>query len=511
MAAPLRYALTALLWAAMGVIYLPLLPAVVQLLTPAMSYPHWQALLNETQLPQALLATLVSTTVAVVGALTIALYTVAALWPSRRWQRMATRLPLMLAVPHVAFATAALLLFAEGGWLYGLFPHSSFPVDRYGIGLGLTLAVKESVFLLWAMYALLGEKRLSQQALVLRSQGYGRWQCLAWLILPQLMPQLRIVLLATAAWTVSAVDVAIILGPGNPPTLAVLAWQWLSQGDEFQQAQGSLICVLLLIILAAMALIFTLAWRAFRRHIPDFGGKRRPYSSALPGRTFSLLLPLSGLLCVLTLALMSKMTMAPAESLSNSLWLALLSALSGSVLCLLWLEFGAKRFTFWVWLPLVIPALPLVAGQYQLALLSVQDGEWLTVFWGHLLWVVPWMLFLLQPAWQRLDPRLVLVARTLGWHRWRCFWQLKCPLLIRPWLSALAVGFSVSIAQYLPTLWLGGGRITTLTTDAVALSSGGNNALLAAQALWQLLLPALFFLLMALLIRAISHHRQGLR
>jgi ABC-type uncharacterized transport system YnjBCD permease subunit len=35
------------------------------------------------------------------------------------------------------------------------------------------------------------------------------------------------------------------------------------------------------------------------------------------------------------------------------------------------------------------------------------------------------------------------------------------------------VGFSVSIAQYLPTLWLGAGRIPTLTSEAVALSSGG--------------------------------------
>jgi putative thiamine transport system permease protein len=28
-------------------------------------------------------------------------------------------------------------------------------------------------------------------------------------------------------------------------------------------------------------------------------------------------------------------------------------------------------------------------------------------------------------------------------------------MLVRPLLMALAVGFSVSIAQYLPTLWLG--------------------------------------------------------
>lgn len=82
MAAPLRYALTGLLWAAMGLIYLPLLPAVVQLLIPALTVANWQALFADPQLPQAALATLVSTLLAVSGALGITCAVVAALWPS---------------------------------------------------------------------------------------------------------------------------------------------------------------------------------------------------------------------------------------------------------------------------------------------------------------------------------------------------------------------------------------------------------------------------------------------
>ena len=502
MAAPLRYALIALLWAAMGVIYLPLLPAAMQLLPPVFSTASWHALLADPQLPQALLATLVSTLVAVIGALAIALCIIAAFWPSDRWQRLATRLPLMLAIPHVAFASAALLLFADDGWLFRLFPALIPPVDRYGLGLGLTLAVKESVFLLWASYALLADTRLAQQHLVLRTQGYGRWQCLAWLVLPRLMPQMRIVLLATTAWTLSVVDVALILGPGNPPTLAVLAWTWLSQGDVMQQDQGLLACFLLLVILGLMVALSTLVWRMFRRRIPDFQGVRHAKPMAFPGKILARMLPASALLCAIALMLMAKMEACEGDSLFNSLWLALLSSCIATILCLLWLEYGPKRYTQWIWLPLVLPALPLVAVQYQLALHLWLDGEWSTVLWGHLLWVVPWVMFILQPAWQQLDPRLLLVARTLGWGRWRCFWLVKCPLLIRPMLSALAVGFSVSIAQYLPTVWLGAGRVSTLTTEAVALST---------QALWQLLLPGIFFSGIALLLRLTGHYRQGLR
>lgn len=59
-----------------------------------------------------------------------------------KWQRMCARLPWLLAIPHVAFATSALLLFADGGLLYDYFPYFTPPMDKLGIGLGLTTAVK---------------------------------------------------------------------------------------------------------------------------------------------------------------------------------------------------------------------------------------------------------------------------------------------------------------------------------------------------------------------------------
>ena len=93
----------------------------------------------------------------------------------------------------------------------------------------------------------------------------------------------------------------------------------------------------------------------------------------------------------------------------------------------------------------------------------------------------------------------------------KIFCCVKCPQILRPVLVTLAVGFSVSIAQYMPTLWLGAGRFPTLTTEAVALSSGGSTGILAAQALWQLLLPLVAFTLMAGLSLWVGHRRQGLR
>jgi putative thiamine transport system permease protein len=104
----------------------------------------------------------------------------------------------------------------------------------------------------WAIYAVLPEKQLAQQNVVLQSFGYGRIQRLCWLVLPTIAPALGAVMLAVLAWSLSVVDVAIVLGPGNPPTLAVLAWQWLNQGDSEQQIKGTLLCLLLLLLLAIL-------------------------------------------------------------------------------------------------------------------------------------------------------------------------------------------------------------------------------------------------------------------
>ncbi|VDZ83578.1 ABC transporter permease subunit [Kluyvera intermedia] len=511
MAAPLRYALITLCWGMMLIIYLPLLPAAGILLTPAFSLFHWQQLLGDPQLAQALIATLISTIIAVSGALLLTLLVIATLWPSPGWQRLASRLPWLLALPHVAFATCALLLFAEGGELYRLLPILSPVQDSYGIGLGLVLAIKESGFLMWVCWAILGERQLAEQTVVFKSLGFGRGQCLKHVILPALMPSLSIALLATTAWTLSVVDVAIIIGPGNPPTLAVLAWQWLNSGSPDDQTKGALACLLLLAILAALAGIARKLWCGWRAHSAHPDGCRKPDFPTVPGKCVALMLPLSGLICTAFLAYLAHVSLPATNTVNHSLWLALLSAGLGAAVCLMWLEWGPVTHQRWVDFPLLLPALPLAAGQYQLALYGWFDGLFSTVLWGHLLWVVPWMLFVLRPAWRRIDSRQVVLAQTLGWTRGRIFLRLKCPLIIRPLLSALAVGFSVSIAQYLPTQWLGGGRVPTLTTEAVALSSGGATATLAAQALWQLILPMTFFLLTALIARWIGHLRRGLR
>ena len=78
-------------------------------------------------------------------------------------------------------------------------------------------------------------------------------------------------------------------------------------------------------------------------------------------------------------------------------------------------------------------------------------------------------------------------------------------MLLAPVLTAVAVGLSVSVGQYLPTLLIGGGRVATLTTEAVALSSGGDRRAIAVFGLMQTgaaLLPFALALLVPALVGA---------
>ena len=66
-------------------------------------------------------------------------------------------------------------------------------------------------------------------------------------------------------------------------------------------------------------------------------------------------------------------------------------------------------------------------------------------------------------------------------------------MLLRPALVALAVGFAISVGLYLPTVFAGGGRFATLTTEAVSLAAGADRRVIGVYALLQLLLPFIGF------------------
>jgi putative thiamine transport system permease protein len=224
-------------------------------------------------------------------------------------------------------------------------------------------------------------------------------------------------------------------------------------------------------------------------------------------------------------ALPSAFTLANWQRQSASLWLPALntllvaaaSTLIALALVLACLEHEAQsrlrrpsRSLWLLYLPLLVPQVAFLFGLQVLLVRLGADGRLPAVIWAHLVFVLPYLFLSLADPWRAFDERYARSAASLGTSRWRVFWAIKLPILLRPLLVACAVAFAVSVGQYLPTLFAGGGRVATLTTEAVTLSAGADRRVIGTWALLQALFPLLVYLAAAALPRHLYRQRRGL-
>src|SRR6185295_13223162 len=185
--------------------------------------------------------------------------------PSMR--RVGTALAPLLATPHSALAIGFVFLIAPSGWIVRLVspgltgwatpPDVATTGDPLGLALVLGLLLKEVPFLALMIQGALNQIPAERHLLAARSVGYARAEAWIKVILPQIYPQIRLPIYAVLAFSLSVVDVALILGPGNPPTLAVLAVRWFTDADiRFYFPAAAAACLQLVVVAAAIA-----AWR----------------------------------------------------------------------------------------------------------------------------------------------------------------------------------------------------------------------------------------------------------
>jgi putative thiamine transport system permease protein len=510
----------------------------------------WQALAQEPLLLQALTLTLwtgLSSSALAVGVTASLLCATVGQRPDNAAHPLSRWLAPLLAVPHAAFAIGLVALLAPSGWLLrllspwatGLSAPPPWPTtqDPWGLGLIAVLVLKEVPFLLWAALAHLQRpdvaRRLQQELRLAHTLGYSAaqaWWRVGW---PQLLPRLRAPLLAVLAYGLTVVDVALIIGPTAPPTLAMLTWQWLQDADPATNAQGAAAAWVLALVLAACAaaLWAAIRWRGWRTrwtrgytpgHAPAHSTPRQrthPYVISTPWPVAMLLAVYAMVMLALLMGSITgpwpfpdvlPMAWTPTawrsvagshHSIWTTVWLGLASACAALVWAVAWLEWAPSRWqqrmaALWM-LPLVLPAVLWVVGLHRLSLAwgldTTATGMWL----AHTLACLPYVLIALQGPYLGFDRRLQQVSATLGHPHAVFLLRVKWPLLRAPLAAALAVGFAVSVAQYLPTLYVGAGRFQTITTEAVTLAAGGQRSLSAAFAWLQWMLPVLVFSLAA--------------
>ncbi|MEX1056164.1 MAG: hypothetical protein WED11_00420, partial [Natronospirillum sp.] len=164
---------------------------------------------------------------------------------------------------------------------------------------------------------------------------------------------------------------------------------------------------------------------------------------------------------------------------------------------------------FWlIYVPLIVPQIAFLFGIQVVLVWWDLDGRWLTLLWSHLMFVVPYLFLSLSGPYRSFDDRYLRQAALLRGSEWCALWRVKWPMLLRPLCYVTALGFAVSLAQYLPTLYVGSGRFATLTTETVNIATGGDRRIVGVYALVQWLLPMLIYSL-ALIIPAWCFRHRG--
>ncbi|MUK68378.1 ABC transporter permease [Aliivibrio fischeri] len=454
-----------------------------------------------------------------------------ATWGSKFWRKVELSLSPLLATPHVAFAIGFAFLFAPTGMgvraLHSLFGYDASPQDindlaflikdPHALGLIVMLALKEVPFLLLMSISILTQLKIDQIEKVSASLGYSKaqmwWKC----VFPQWLAKLRFPMLAVIAYSLSVVDVALIIGPTNPPTFAVLVWQWFTEPDLNllpRAAAGAVVLFAIASLLIAFARL--VEWTVTK------GIKCWQYSGrsgiSLPGKSLFLLIISLTILMVPLMIIWSFAQrwrfpdLLPSRyserfwqlewdsilsTINQSLSIAIITASIALVLAVLAHEYRIKYKWqvpgYIIAIPMLIPQLSILFGLQVVTLYLSSDSYFFWVCWAHVFFAFPFVYLALDGPWKSFDTGLTRVALSLGKSPLQAWWKVKMPILLPAIVFAWAVGISVSLAQYLPTLMLGAGRISTITTEAVALSSGFDRRVTAIYAIWQALLPLFFF------------------
>ncbi|MEO6624564.1 MAG: ABC transporter permease, partial [Burkholderiaceae bacterium] len=482
-------------WFAAGLgvlVSLPLLFILVSALRSALDLPAWLALAQDPQTGHALLLSVWSAIASTALSIGICAWILSRSFPHPLWSRLTRLLAPMLAVPHAAFAIGLVFLISPSGWVLRVLspwatglsapPPWVTTQDPWALGLILALVSKEVPFLLWAAASQLQRPdvalRWTRELQLARSIGYNphrAWWRVLW---PQLWPRLQWPMLAVLAYSMTVVDLAQIIGPGSPPTLSVLAWSWLLDADGASNAQGAAAAWALACTLAATAGLGLALGHWKRRRLRWTTGERGTVGSTRAGLWGPLavgLLLLLYLVVMLALAVGSVSGVWPfptvlPDNYSLGAWMSVWNSaatsgttlslgLAGSATALVWsvawLEAAPARWDAalrrLVYLPLILPSVLWVVGLHATTLALGIDARWSGLWLAHCLACTPYVLIALSPAYTGFDPRLQLVVASLGHGRLHFLWRVKWPMLRAAIASAFAVGFAISVAQYLPT------------------------------------------------------------
>ncbi|MBA6417569.1 ABC transporter permease subunit [Colwellia sp. 6M3] len=534
----------------MAILILPVLGGLLGVILPAFG---WLPALDKTQLNlqgfeqlmqtpgivQMIGLSFLSSIVSGLLAFIITLLLIATYFDSPWLARIQRLLGPILVIPHAAAAIAIAFLITPSGmiarllspWITGwqspidwLLPH-----DPYGISIIMGLTLKELPFLLLMTLSAIAQPalniKLRAQYRLALSLGYYPMTAFFKAVLPNIYPLMRLPILAILAYASASVEMPLILGPNTPPTLAVAIMNWFHDVDLSLRIKASAGALLQLLITVAVLITWWILERlTLAITCKSLSNGQRQYGDIVWAKVisvFTVLLISSIALALLGMVFWSfagywqfplalpeqwvllhwKSALLQVQTpIINSLSIGFVSTSVAVILTLLTLEYekqnGAQLSNYSsliIYLPLMIPSIAFLFGLVWLQEALHNKTIFINVALAHLLFVLPYVFLSLATSYRKLDPRYAQVAASLGASPLKIFLQVSLPQLLIPILMASALGLAISFSQYLPTLLVGGGRLNTVTTEAVSLANGASRRTSAVYALIQMLLPAIAF------------------
>ena len=441
----------------------------------------------------------------------------------------------LIALPHITMAIGLIFLFSPSGLFFRLFspwltgfdrPPNFFIIpDEYGFFLILGLILKEIPFFILVSLSAIQQfsaRQIFDLGKSLQNSNFSSW-CI--LIFPLIYKKIRLVIFIVIAFTASVVDMSLILAPSTPSTLAIRILQIYQSSDidSFFIASNLALIQLLIIIILLLSwmilerivehkLFFIFFMKIFSFKI--FFLKNLIFASAAILFSLSVLGIFSSLLWGF-----SKNWYFPSffpnsidiDTFINfynenkfivfiSIFISVVVSFLSSLLTIIWVELMdilkmKKLYLEWIiFIPLFIPQISFLIGLQSFIILFNFDSFLIPLIIIQLFYVIPYSFIILAPSLREIKKDIIRVAASLGKNRFQRLVQIKLPIIMSSFLTSFAIGMLVSFSLYVPVYFIGAGRVTTLTVEALNLALSGSRQDLGVATFFQIIIPILILI-----------------
>jgi putative spermidine/putrescine transport system permease protein len=131
-------------------------------------------------------------------------------------------------------------------------------------------------------------------------------------------------------------------------------------------------------------------------------------------------------------------------------------------------------------LPVIVPPLCVAMGLHLWFIKLGLAETFIGVVLVHLTFCLPYSIFVMWGVFSNYNPDFESQAHSLGANSWKTIMRVMLPLTLPGIMVAGLFSFLLSWSQYLSTLIIGGGQVTTLPILLFALMGSGDRPVAAA-------------------------------